>query len=123
MFGYTARRFKITFFKESSPDACDQQKVHWEEEGWYLDLDPEPKCTTDVRIQPSCLDKIEIKRVGSTTKVFPLIQTLTYYDAAGNATSTITTEVIELSTNPLDQSLFDIPPGYSEVKTLLELSR
>ena len=78
MFGYTARHLKITYFQEPSADACDQRKIHWEEEGWYIDLDVEPVCVFPAN-PPRCRDKIEIKHVGSTTKVFPLIKTLIQY--------------------------------------------
>ena len=127
MFGYTASHLKITHSQESSPDACNQQKVHWEKEGWYIDyaqigLDPKFVCSSDQPpSRPGCFDKFETKRLGITTAVFPLIETLTLYNAAGDPISTSTTEVVELSTDRLDPALFDIPPGYTEAKSQKEL--
>ncbi len=121
MFGYTARHLKITYLVEPSPEACDQHRVHWESEGWYIDLDADFVCPPDAERLVTCHDKNEIKRLGITTQVFPLIETFTQYNAAGNPTFTRTKEVVELSTEPLDASLFDVPREYIEAKSLQEL--
>ena len=39
MFGFTARHLKRTTMMESSPDACQQQKMKIETDGWYINLE------------------------------------------------------------------------------------
>src|ERR1044072_1954088 len=39
MFGFTARHLKRTTSFQSSPDACTQQQMKVETEGWYMNLE------------------------------------------------------------------------------------
>ncbi len=39
MFGFTARHLKRTMMSQSSPDACQQQHMKIETDGWYINLE------------------------------------------------------------------------------------
>lgn len=66
-----------------------------------------------------CRDTIRMKRTGSGAMGYPLKQTITM-DAGGHAFST-TTEVVELTTTPLEASLFEMPQGCRVVTSYQEL--
>lgn len=130
MFGFTARHLKRMTMMESSPDACQQQKMKIETDGWYINLEYGLNCGSAERPPQAgrtapgggCRDRYEYKRTGPTKLGYPLIETTTMYGADGNAMFTRTTEVIELSRQPLDAALFDIPAGYTEAKSQQEMS-
>jgi hypothetical protein len=105
---------------ESSPDACQQQNMKMELDGWYINLEYGLNCgNAQWNYQPECRDRFEYKRTGPTL-AYPLQQTTTAYQPNGQ-TFTTTSEVIELSHQPLDAALFDIPAGYTEAKSQQEL--
>jgi hypothetical protein len=49
------------------------------------------------------------------------METMTSYGPNGNVVSSITKEVVELSREPLDAALFDVPADYIETKNTQEL--
>lgn len=128
MFGFTARHIKTSMVKKASPDACDKdQKV--ETDGWYIDFQYDFNCpgekpkyeATPVRPQrPDCKDEVRTKTVGTAKLGFPLLVTTTIYQPDGR-TSSMTQEVLELSREPLDAALFDVPAGYTLAKDMQEL--
>jgi hypothetical protein len=130
MFGFTARHLKRTTSFQSSPDACQQQQMRIDTDGWYINLEYGLNCGSDNMGQTAasggsaggCRDRYQYKRTGPTNLGYPLIETTTMYNADGSALFTRTAEVIELSRQPLDAALFDVPAGYTEVKTQQEMS-
>jgi hypothetical protein len=128
MFGFTARHLKRTTIMESSPDACYQQKMKIETDGWYINLEYGLSCPSNSASQggnanaPSgCRDHYQYKHTGPTHLGFPLVETTTMYGSDASITTTITKEVIEISRQTLDAAVFDIPAGYTEAKSQQEM--
>lgn len=128
MFGYTARRIITTIETDSSPDACNRSKSRMEIDGWYIDqilTGGDGGCyeqRQDYRppvISGGCQDRYLSKQIGTAKKGYPLSEKTTMFGESGNFT--MQTEVIEISNATLDQSLFDVPNGYREVKDANEL--
>jgi hypothetical protein len=121
MFGYTARHLKQTMTSEASPDACNPSNMKIERDGWYINLEYGLNCGTDRPPQmPSrptggCRDTVRTRHTGITNLGYPLIETTTV-----NGT-TMTKEVIELSRQPLDAALFDVPAGYTQANSMQEM--
>ena len=128
MFGFVARHIKTSMTVESSPDACNPSRLRTESDGWYIDLEFNFNCDSDKphmpsmpqRSKPECQDEIRFKTSGSAKLGYPVMVTTIIYLENGQ-TSTTTTEVVELTTTPLDEALFEIPTGYTEAKTYQEL--
>lgn len=129
MFGFTARHVKSLITMESSPDACNQVKQRIETDGWYIDLSFGLDCNLGRRtammnrpvLPGGCQDRVNTKQVGAARTGFPLIETTTMYGPDGRVLYTTTKEVVELSREPLDIALFDVPAGYAETKNSQEL--
>jgi hypothetical protein len=69
-----------------------------------------------------CRDRYQFKRTGPSKLGYPLIETTTMYGADGSSVFTKTTEVIDLSRQPLDAALFEVPAGYTEARSQEEMS-
>lgn len=128
MFGFTARHIKTSMDIESSPDACHPVKQRMETDGWYIDLSVGLDCElgrSQMMARPAmpggCQDQTRFKRVGAARTGYPLSETTTMYGPNGAVSFTSTKEVIELSREPLDAALFDIPAGYTEAQSTQEL--
>lgn len=127
MFGFTARRFKRTTIMESSPDACYQQKMKIETDGWYINLEYGLNCGSPgssysgAASGAACRDRYQFKRTGPTHIGYPLQETTTMYGPDGNVMHTMTKEVLEISRQMQDVALFEIPSGYSEAKSQEEM--
>lgn len=128
MFGFTARHVKTTTTMQSSPDACTPVNQKIDRDGWYIDFSFGMTCDLDrsqmMSSPPSqggCQDRYQFKQVGSGRDGYPLIETTTIYGPDGQAMFSSTKEVVELSREPLDPSLFDIPAGYTETTNSQEL--
>jgi hypothetical protein len=129
MFGFTARHLRQTTMMESSPDACNPNNMKIERDGWYINLEYGLNCGSEKPPQaPSsmptggCRDTYRTKRTGVANLGYPLIETTRMYGADGQSvTFTMTKEVIELSRQPLDAALFDIPAGYSQAASSQEM--
>jgi hypothetical protein len=127
MFGFTARHIKSSMTKEASPEACDQSKIKIESDGWYIDFEYDLNCSSNPRSfadsrgqQPDCRDEIRYKQSGTAKLGYPLILTTTIYNE--NSEPFVTSmEVTDLSKTTLDQSLFEVPAGYREVKDFSQL--
>jgi len=120
VFGHTARRIKTVTTVESSPDACDQTKMRSETDGWYIDIKYGLDCQNLRAATPTagstggrCTDQFRFKQVGVANLGFPVDLTMTHYNADGSST-TMRREVLELSRQPLDAALFELPAGYTE---------
>jgi hypothetical protein len=128
MFGFTARHLKRTTMMESAPDACQQQKMKIETDGWYINLEYGLSCPN---VRPSsagyggapsgCRDRYQYKTTGPANLGYPLVETTTMYGDDGRVTTTLTKEVTELSRQTLDAALFDVPAGYTEAKSQQEM--
>lgn len=124
MFGFTARHIIQTVETESSPDSCNPTKSKMEMDMWVIDAEFGLACTqnsTYRQYKPGksgggCRDRVVPKTIGSAKSGYPLIQKMTMFDDKGKESYTMTQEVIELSKATLDQSLFEAPADYREVK-------
>ncbi|HYT48771.1 MAG TPA: hypothetical protein VEL78_00165 [Pyrinomonadaceae bacterium] len=128
MFGFTARHLKQTMMSQSSPDACQQQNMKIERDGWYINLEYGLNCGSERPPQmgrttapQGCRDRYQFKHTGPSNLGFPLIETTTIYGTEGSAMTTMTKEVVELSRQPLDAAIFDVPAGYTEAKSQQEM--
>lgn len=128
MFGFTARHIKSSTVTESSPDACNPMKQRIERDGWYIDFSFGLDCNQGGSYAANyagapggCRDRIQFKQLGAARTGYPLMETTTMYGADGKAMFTSTKEVVELSREPLDASLFDVPAGYTETQNSQEL--
>lgn len=123
IFGFTARHIKTSMTVESSPDACNPSRFRMESDGWYIDLefsfncdmDGAPVASAPQGARPDCKDEVRFKRSGTGKLGYPVLVTTTIY-LDGGQTSASTTEVVELTTTPLEASLFEVPAGYTEAK-------
>lgn len=128
MFGFQARHVKTSMSIESSPDACSPIKQRMEMDGWYIDLSFGLNCDRGrapemnrMPAQGGCRDRIRFNRQGAARTGYPLQETTTMYGPDGSVLVTTTKEVVELSREPLDAALFDVPAGYVETKNAQEL--
>lgn len=128
MFGYTARHLIITMETESSPDACTPMKSKMQTDGWYIDAEFALDCdygfggySTQNGDKGGCRDRYVSKQIGTGKRGYPVYEKMTMFDASGKETYSFVNEVIELSKETLDASLFEIPASYREVKNSTEL--
>ena len=126
MLGLNARHIKTTMNAESSPDACAKTSMHTESDGWYADIAPALSCSMGMTAPPSrsggrpgCQDTVRFKRTGGGFPGYPLKQTTTM-QAEGHSFTTVS-EVVELTSAPLDASLFEMPAGCKIVSSYQEL--
>jgi hypothetical protein len=128
MFGFTARRVKSSMTMDSSPDACNPMKMRTETDGWYIDLSfglecdlGRPQMMASPAMAGGCQDRVQTRRTGAARTGYALSETTTMYGPTGSVMYTMTREVIDLSREPLDASLFDVPAGYTEAASSQEL--
>lgn len=128
MFGFTARHVKSSLSIESSPDACNPMKMRMETDGWYIDLAFGLNCEAggaQMMGGPTagggCRDRTRFNRQGAARTGYALTETTTMYGPNGQVMYTSTKEVVELSREPLDAALFDVPSGYVETQNTQEL--
>lgn len=129
IFGYTARHITERQTMTPGPGAIspDEEIVR---DGWYIDLDVTPGCGPRRNAQAflvggvappggaSRVDKVEFHRKGEPPAGFAvsLTTTTTSHTSSGSSfVSESLNEVVELSTAPLDPSLFDVPQGFQKV--------
>ena len=135
MFGYTARRIKTTLMWEADPASCTQTPLRKESDGWYVDLLYGTFCSYDIsgfdeteltaHEQSKCTDHylgmgsrqylIERRQTGAARFGFPLRLQVKSYADDGRAL-TRTSEVVEITNEELDASLFETPAGYTKFK-------
>lgn len=132
MFGLTARHIKTTTVWTVTPRTCDGPAMISETDGWYTDLFYGVDCSADLSgsVSPphlagsgKCFSEyavrkgywLEQKRIGPASLGYPLMETRMSYDDKGKR-QVVTEEVVELSNNALDASLFDVPAGFTRVE-------
>lgn len=135
IFGFNARRIWTSQKIKPSPDACSMKdSITIKTDGWYIDL-PEfncpvryssykPAATTAPAEKSDCQDKFITRRSGKGKLGFPLKVTTTLImgDGSGKTTELVTDlETVELTNGKLDSMLFEIPPGFTEAKSMEEL--
>lgn len=121
MFGYEARHIRSAMTMQSSPDACYPMSMKMESDGWYADLSPQLRCASSPMMggamgapaRPDCVDQRSFHSTGVTRTGYPLKVTTTMAMPGGMNMST-TTEVTDLSTATLPDSLFDIPSDFRQ---------
>lgn len=128
MFGFQARHVKTTVVIESSPDACNPIKQRTETDGWYIDLSFGLNCdlggrapTMGIPAARGCRDTVRFNRQGAARTGYALQETTTSYGPDGRAAFSSSKEVVDLSREPLDAALFDVPAGYTEAASAQEL--
>lgn len=130
MHGLTARHLKTKTVIEASEGACSPMNMEMEADGWYVDFPGGLNCSTDAApafpVESSdCVDEIRYKTQGTAKAGHPVMVTTTMRfntgGASGIPSSSSTQEVVDISTARLDSALFDVPAGYTEVKTMQEL--
>lgn len=134
MLGLTARHLKSKTVVAASEGACNSMNMEMESDGWYVDLPDALSCLTDGSAAPNfpdqsdCVDEVRFKTVGTAKLGTPVMVTTTmkFNTGADSAAMNIpasssTQEVVDLSNVKLDAALFEIPAGYTEVKSVQEL--
>jgi hypothetical protein len=113
---YTARHMKIRTIVESGPGAAMPSSTE-ERDGWYIDL-PVVGCEDSGQrtgfvfaMLTAGRDRIHLKRLGTAPAGFPLEETTTKTEQGQSTVSKV--ELLEFSDSPLDDSLFQVPQGYS----------
>ena len=125
MFGLTARWATHTLEIESSADSCDgASKVKIVKEGWFVTLSLESKsCSTP---RPTAADDSGCRPRMITKALqdpgFMLEGTTTSYEN-GKKQMVENLATTALSKAILDQSLFEIPVGFTEVDSMFELMK
>lgn len=115
---YTARHVKIRTTVESGPGAARPSSTE-ERDGWYIDLpglgceDPGQRSGFVYATFTSGgrHDRVHLKRLGTAPAGFPLEETTTRTEQGKSTVSKL--ELLEFSDSPLDDSLFQVPEGYS----------
>jgi hypothetical protein len=123
MFGFNARHVKTSIRMESSADACNLLNMHLEQDRWYIDLNFGLNCELGSRPPimgrpPGRLPGSLSAGMGHWPHGLPLIET-TFGDQT--AESSIDDQEADLSRQPLDAALFDIPEGYTETSNSQDL--
>jgi hypothetical protein len=113
---YEARHVKTTITVEPGPDAVSHKSTS-EIDGWYLDL-PGAYCQdTSARRRgwsqagQGRIDRVLFKQLGEARRGFAVEETTTKNE--GERVFVLKTEMLEISEKPLDESLFELPAGYS----------
>lgn len=122
-FGYTARRIKTLIVIDSSADACAVNNSKMETDGWYIDETFGFDCgdrptgyeSPAANNGGGCRDNFVTKTNGTAKKGFAVYEKMLIYGEEGRDPFEITTEVKEISKEPVDDALFEIPDGYTQV--------
>jgi hypothetical protein len=129
MFGFTARHLKRTMTSKTFPSACYQNQMLMETDGWYINLEYGLDCGGSERppqmgrtAAGGCQDRYQFKRTGPSKLGYPVIENTTMYGADGRPMFSSSKEVVELSRQPLEAAFFELPAGYTEVRTQEEMS-
>lgn len=131
VFGLEARRIRTVVTRQATGDACDKTPLRSEIDAWYVDLPAaEGGCSQPALQRPEpeggaseCRDRVETRVVGDVTLGFPVKTVTTTMTGEGDKQTTAVTssEVTALEITQLDEALFDIPPDFTEARSLAEL--
>lgn len=136
MFGLEARHIKTAIVRQPGANACDTKSSTVETDGWYADLPDYVSCPSLSTPPPppppsgqqACTDRVVTQQAGDAKLGFALSTMVTTTVTDGkdkdkdkdkNKDTDVTTmsmEVTDLKVTSLDNALFDVPPGYAEVK-------
>jgi hypothetical protein len=129
--GLKARHIKSKTVVTASEGACNSMNMEMETDGWYVDLPIGAACSTQPAYNLSsgdsdCVDEVRYKTEGVANSGYPVMtRTSIKFNLGGDTPSippsTSTQEVVDVSSAALEQSLFEIPAGYKEVKSSQEL--
>jgi hypothetical protein len=127
MFNAQARHIRTTLSKEATPQSCDAKKERVETDGWYIDAPVGLVCAAMAQATPvsnngQCHDEIRIAGDDFSKIGYPIAYSMTTTDVDGKI-STMSMEVTDLSRSTLPATIFAVPDGYTEVKSLEALSR
>lgn len=129
VFGQAAKRAKIVVTRTPSADACDKHSERVETDGWFVEPPAAATCSVPPRkpafaITNGCRDEITYNDADATAG-YPISYTAVT-TASGAETDnkpiTLTMEVTSFDRQTLPDSLFVVPDGYKEVKTLADLT-
>jgi len=126
LYGYPARHLRAKVEIKSSQNSCSQLDQSYELDGWYADLakDLQAACQQflpPIRQKDGCSDRVIRKRSGSAKPGYPLVETITLHNNNGSTTQ-IGAQTSQIDKQPLEKELFEVPAGYTEVKTMAELN-
>ena len=122
---YVARRVRTTVTVKPTPGANTTESMR-ESDGWYIDLpglgcsDAETTAHLAVGevVRPGGLrDRHHYKTKGAARRGYAIEETNRFTQTAGTTVDRV--ELIELSEDPLDVSLFDIPRDYRQAVPLV----
>jgi hypothetical protein len=127
-FGFSARHLVTTRTFKPGPGAVTNLR-EVTQNGWYVALDASYGCappdgpSRESLLLPSSgkLDRFEFHRTGVERPLGLAVElnTKTRQEIQNEAAvSEMTAEVVELSAEPLDPALFDLPDGYTRVEQL-----
>ncbi|MEJ7617935.1 MAG: hypothetical protein WKF30_13455 [Pyrinomonadaceae bacterium] len=94
MIGFAARRLKSSMVSEPSPDACNQEIMRAESDGWYIDLEDGAECPASApnyqwasigEQAAGCQDALRFKQTGTGKLGYPAMVTTTFYMKDGRA--------------------------------------
>jgi len=125
MFGQQAKRAKIVVTKTPSADACDKHGEKVETDGWFIDPPAAMACTVPARkpafaVTNGCRDEITYTDADATAG-YPVAYTAVTTGDDGKPVP-LAMEVTAFERQTLAASLFEVPEGYKEVKTLADLT-
>lgn len=131
MFGFTARHLKTLTTWEPQPKHCNGPELRRETDGWYIDLLYGIDCSPDLSgsitrgysLDGKCFSEylfkrnywLERKRHGPASLGYPLLE-ITKWTPVKDEENITRTEVLELSTDELSSSLFEVPDGFAQVE-------
>ena len=126
IFNLPARHIKTTLTKEATPQSCDAKKERVETDGWYVDAPAGLVCAAMTQAIPvsngQCHDEIRVAGDDFGKIGYPVAYSMTTTADDGKS-STMSMEVTDLARSTLPATIFLVPDGYTEVKSLEALSR
>jgi hypothetical protein len=131
MFGFEARHIKTVIARTPGANACESKTTRVETDGWYADLPERAACAATSSPAPppppagqtACTDRTETQQVGEAKLGFALSTAVTTTTEEGKEkdVTTMAVEVTDLQVTSLEATLFDVPAGYTEVKSYQQL--
>jgi hypothetical protein len=115
---YTARHVRVKILVEPSPGASTPASVE-ETDGWYIDL-PGVGCQEQAlsgfaRLSVSSgnrQDRLQIKWLGKAPRGYPIEETSLITERGNKTIRKV--ELLEISEEPLNASIFELPAGYRQ---------
>lgn len=122
MFGMQAQHLRVFVYQE--PGSCSDRPLReallQERDGWYIEIPPVPECpapTPEDRVGMRAFDQPDqfVRTDGSMTPELLPAKVDVKGTRRGDLETEFTAQISDLSTEPLDAGLFDIPPDYHPV--------